>query len=176
MARVEGAQKQQDPLVPSVHPCPRCAISFCCSEAHWEAVRAVHQDVPCQDGWDGLTQCGMNQLFVADVKQALAMSEGNGALDWAPERTVSQWTSLRETNWYDSFMNEMKTAVSATGYSPPDAIFKPMLRGATEGLSIPMTILWALELLHEDLDWTKKDTLNIHASFFPLGICSLADC
>lgn len=116
----------------------------------------------------------MNQLFVADVKQALAMGE-EGAPAWAPERTVPQWTSLRGINWYDSFMDEMKKAVSATGYSPPDAIFKPMLRGATEGLSIPMTILWALELLHEDLDWTKKDTLNIHASFFFLGIYSLVN-
>lgn len=167
MARVEAAQKQQRALLPSAHPCPRCALSFCCSDAHWDAVRAAHAEVPCQDGWDGLTQCGMNQLFTADVKQALSMAKEGGAFNWAPERTVPEWTSLRGTDWYDSFIHDLKTMVA--GYGAPDSVLKPMLRGATEGLSMPMTILWALELLHTNLDWTKKDTLNIHVSAFALG-------
>lgn len=162
VARLEAAKKQQPVQLPSAHPCPECSLSFFCSKEHWAIARAAHQDKPCRDGWGGLSQCAMNQVFAADMKLAEKMPETEGAFKWAPDRTMTAWESLRGTDWHASYMTELKATLDA--YNAPDAIFDPMLRSATDALSMSLTILWALEVLNEDSDWTKKDTLNIHVN------------
>jgi mitochondrial splicing suppressor protein 51 len=45
----------------------------------------------------------------------------------------------------------------------PEEHLWPFVRGASEGLAMPMTILWALEYLNpNDTAWTQKETLEIH--------------
>lgn len=102
----------------------------------------------------------MNQMYVEDIRFALFMSGAKvGEFKWAPERTMESWTSLRGVGWGDF---EPNVKQEFDGIRPLQDLMAPLLRGITEPLSMPMTILWALENLNSDTAWTKKETLNIH--------------
>lgn len=87
------------------------------------------------------------------------LGANQGEFKWAPERTKPVWTSLKNIDWTD-FQEESKVAFTEL----PEPLLEPMFRGATEALSMPMTILWALENLNSDDSWIRMSTLNIHAS------------
>jgi len=58
------------------------------------------------------------------------------------------------------------------GQGIPDSVLVPWMRAASDGLSMPMTILWALEKLYgADEGWTRKEVLTVHVSrlsfYFP---------
>ena len=145
----------QQPL--SLQPCPDCLLSFYCCQAHWEAVKGYHHGIHSHEG---LSQCAMNTLCLGDARFAQVMGGANqGEFKWAPERTKPVWTSLKNIDW-SYFQEELN--VASTGLAEP--FLELMMRGATEGLSMPMTILWALENLNSDDAWTRKHTLNIHVS------------
>ncbi|KAJ6542138.1 hypothetical protein DFH09DRAFT_1322490 [Mycena vulgaris] len=57
--RMKAASNGVDNCGPLI-PCPDCNLSFCCSPAHWEAVRALHRG-PYEEACDGLSQCEMNK-------------------------------------------------------------------------------------------------------------------
>ncbi|KAF8963225.1 hypothetical protein BDZ97DRAFT_1661795 [Flammula alnicola] len=161
MSRLEASEGQQSPH-PNLKPCPDCKISFYCSEDHCRSVESTHQGVPCQGSRNGLSHCAMNQLYLQDARFALFMAGANGGpFKWAPERTKPSWTSLRNIDWTD-FSDNLKKAFGPA--VDRMAKLETVLRGVTEGLSMPMTILYALENLNTDDAWTKKDTINIHVS------------
>lgn len=103
----------------------------------------------------------MNQMYFEDDRFSLSVSVSNkvAAFKWAPERTLDSWKSLRGVGWSD-LDSDIKQAFS--GIQPLRDLVEPLRRGLTEPLSMPMTILWALENLNSDLAWTKKETLDIH--------------
>ena len=102
----------------------------------------------------------MNKLCLGDARFAQLMGGANlGEFKWAPERTKPVWTSLKNIDWTD-FQEEFNVAFNEL----PKPLLEPMFRAATEALSMPMTILWALENLNSDDSWTRKSTLNIHVS------------
>ena len=71
------------------------------------------------------------------------------------------WTPLKDHHWFNlkgAYLTEMKPG--ATDMKDADVRF----RAASEALSIPMTILYALEMLNEDISWTKNGTLHLHVS------------
>ena len=74
----------------------------------------------------------------------------------APERVLPQWTSLAGCAWAPDYERELP--------APPDVV-GPFLRNVTDGLTFPLTILWALEKLNEDDAWTSKEVLNVHVRF-----------
>ncbi|PPQ95961.1 hypothetical protein CVT26_016127 [Gymnopilus dilepis] len=159
--RIEAKLRDRNPLSSGLKPCPDCRLSFYCSEEHWDAVKDRHQNEPCQDGRDDMSQCETNRLCFQDAKFANIMAGANaGEFKWAPERTVASWTPLREADWsdYKAGLAEAFDSAAAMGQE----FVKALLRGASENLSMPMTILWGLENLHPDDAWTKKDVLNIH--------------
>jgi splicing suppressor protein 51 len=59
----------------------------------------------------------------------------------------------------DEFVGELR-ATEAQG--APEAMIAPFIRAASEGLSMPMTIMWALEVLHGDEEWTHCQELVVH--------------
>lgn len=137
--------------------CSDCKMAFYCSDAHWEAVQHFHAGEPCIDGHDGLSQCQVNQEIRADVAFANFMAGAKaGNFKWAPERVKSSWTSLNAVGW-EEFGQEL-----AQFFSIPVTSVGPWIRGASEALSLPMTILWALENLNEGDAWTCQDTLVVH--------------
>ena len=149
-------------------------MAFYCSDSHWEAVQHFHAGEPCIDGHDGLSQCQVNQEIRADISFGNFMAGAKaGSFKWAPERVKSSWTSLNAIGWEDEFGQELVQFFSI----PEDINVGPFLRGASEALSLPMSILWALENLNEDDAWTRKDTLVVHVrldktilSFLPLDM------
>ena len=141
----------------TLKPCPDCTLSFYCSEAHWNTVKDAHQKEPCPTGYNNLSHCDMNLNAIQDAKFSHFMDgAGQGEFKWAPERTKLSWSSLHSLNWGD-YKGDIQE-----GGMLPDNLVEPFLRGATDGLSMPMTILWGLENLNVDDSWTKKETLNIH--------------
>ena len=156
--RLEAAQKNESPI-PALKSCPDCDLSFYCSEKHWELTKGTHETVPSQGGAHDLSQCATNQLCLQDARMGRFMAGAKeGPFMWAPERVKPTWSSLRDLNWND-FLDEMKTALPM-----PEPGIVQLLRAASDGLSLPMTILWGLENLNSDDAWTKKNTLNIHVS------------
>ncbi|KAJ6451663.1 hypothetical protein C8R47DRAFT_1061840 [Mycena vitilis] len=142
--------------LPRLSPCAHCNLSFCCSPAHWDIARSLH-DGPCQDGHDGLSQCDINREVRADVKFANELS-GLGGFKWAPTRTTPAWTTLTGTSWAKEFGDEMRKSISVQEARS----MAPRIRAASDNLSMPMTILYALEQLNNDDAWTRKHTLTIH--------------
>ncbi|KAF5329763.1 hypothetical protein D9619_009281 [Psilocybe cf. subviscida] len=160
--RVEASSESKVAL-PTLKECPDCHLSFACNDTHWNAVESSHKTLPCRDSVYGKSQCQMNRAVLQDLlfSQAMVKVQAQiGPFRWAPKRTMSKWTSLTGVDWSDyesELKNEFGDRVAA------DSMLKPMLRAVTEGMSMPLTMLWALEILNgEDLSWTKKDVLNIH--------------
>ncbi|KAG6816172.1 hypothetical protein H0H87_008096 [Tephrocybe sp. NHM501043] len=133
-------------------------MAFYCSQEHWDAVKLEHVEVACDDGHDGLTQCQMNQGIRQDIVFASIMSNASPReFSWEPERVKPSWKSLEGQDWYTEYAGEIKESFGVT-----DDVTSPFVRGASVGLSMPMSILWALEHTNTDDRWTRKETLIIH--------------
>ncbi|KAF8881407.1 hypothetical protein CPB84DRAFT_1735211 [Gymnopilus junonius] len=161
--RIEAYLGNHEPRSPGLKPCPDCGFSFFCSDLHWHTVMSKHQVEPCRYGRENLTQCEMNKISLQDARLSQVVTPGDnvGNFLWLPERTVTSWTSLRSINWidYESDLAKAYSSHSWRGLS----FLKALVRAATENLSMPMTILWSLEVLNDYNDaWTRKDVLNIH--------------
>ncbi|KAF7329303.1 hypothetical protein MKEN_00191400 [Mycena kentingensis (nom. inval.)] len=160
--------------------CPECNASFCCSQEHWAAARGWH-NAPCPDSDpdEQLSQCAINRLARGDsmLEGALADSHDRGGVfRWAPERVKDKWESVAglgegrkrskngkekesRTRWEEEIADEMRAAVKV----PSERPMGPWVRMASDSLTMPMTILWGLEMLNgSNTDWTKKHTLSIH--------------
>ncbi|KAH9476758.1 hypothetical protein JR316_0010673 [Psilocybe cubensis] len=161
--RIEASLRKRKPLSPGLKPCPDCLFTSYCCEEHWDAVKEKHKREPCRDGRDNLSQCDMNKLYLEDIRFAMVMSGANeGTFKWAPERTLRAWKSLRGIGWSD-YSDDIEQDFG--GLPGVSELLPTLARAATDGLSMPMTILWALENLNNDDSWTKKDTLNIHVGY-----------
>ena len=152
------ASKNQSSSPNLLKACSDCKMAFYCSDEHWDAVQHLHAGEPCIDGHDGLSQCQVNQEIRADISFANLMAGAKaGNFKWAPERVKSSWMSLNGLSWEEEFSQEL-----AQTFSIPITSVGPWIRGASEALSLPMSILWALENLNENDAWTRQDTLVIH--------------
>ncbi|KAJ6597471.1 hypothetical protein DFH09DRAFT_903985 [Mycena vulgaris] len=143
-------------------PCLECNLSFCCSPAHWEAARPLH-DAPCEDVRDGISQCRLNRGVREHIKFGAFMADHldpsrSGQLIWAPERLKSGWQSLTGLSWEGELGDQLRESLSIPAAHP----ITPLIRSASDSLSRAMTILYALEKLNDDDGWTRKDILTIH--------------
>ena len=152
------ASRNQSSSPNMLKACSDCNMAFYCSDAHWKAVQHFHAGEPCIDGHDGFSQCQLNQEIRDDIAFANIMAGAKaGNFKWAPERIKSSWTSLNGVSCEEEFAQEL-----AQSFSIPIASIGPWIRGASEALSLPMLILWALENLNKDDAWTRQDTLVVH--------------
>ncbi|KAJ3509515.1 hypothetical protein NLJ89_g5186 [Agrocybe chaxingu] len=100
----------------------------------------------------------MNKLCFQDAIFGDFMAgAGQGPFTWAPERTKPEWQSVKGLGW-DDFAADLKEKMPET----LENALEPMLRAASEWLSMPMSTLLGLEYLNEGDEWTRKDTLEIH--------------
>ncbi|KAJ7595090.1 hypothetical protein C8J56DRAFT_928379 [Mycena floridula] len=146
-----------------LQPCPHCQLAhFCCAE-HLQLVSDLHHEKPCSEGHDGLTPCKIHVEIRSDLMFAEAVAEG-GDFVWAPERIKTAWTPLSSEkksinfNWTDEFLEDLVQYVKLPDHVPS----APWIRGASALLSMPMTILWALQKLKPNDRWTRQKTLTIH--------------
>lgn len=141
--------------------CQDCGLSFYCSDQHWDAVRQTHSEKPCEDGHDGISQCDLNQEIRSDIAFSNTTAAASPTLDqfvWAPERIKPSWTPLDGRSW----QGEYEADVAREFRIPIGPSVGPYIRAVSNALSMPMTILWALENLHSDDTWTHKKKLTIH--------------
>ncbi|KAF8881409.1 hypothetical protein CPB84DRAFT_1735214 [Gymnopilus junonius] len=161
--RIMAQSRNEGPPYPKLKPCPDCALSFYCSDEHWAAVKHIHQNRPCRDGYAGISQCQLNKFCSLDAKFSQVMKPGSnvGEFCWVPRRILPAWSSLRDLTWSD-YQSDLAQAFSSySSYGHP--FLNALVRAASETLSMPMTILWALEIMNlGDISWTQKDVLNIH--------------
>ncbi|KAJ7652662.1 hypothetical protein DFH06DRAFT_994915 [Mycena polygramma] len=145
-------------------PCPHCRLSFCCSPAHWEAARMLHHST-CEDApHDSLSQCAMNSELRIDIKFVAVLADENGhfeKLRWAPPRINAAWMPLAASSWEAQFGDELRSLPMFMGL-PASFPLAPMIRVASDELTMPMTILYALEKLNDDDRWTRSPTLTVH--------------
>ncbi|KAJ6474577.1 hypothetical protein DFH09DRAFT_461466, partial [Mycena vulgaris] len=159
LIRMEGAKNgTTSEALAHLQPCTQCNLSFCCSPAHWVAARALHHG-PCEDGHDGLSHCEMNREVRGDLMfDAMLAHEEAGPFLWAPNRIKATWTSVKGISWDAELGQEMRAAINIPEARPT----APWVRAASNNLSMPMTILYALERLNVDVAWTRKHTLTVH--------------
>lgn len=159
---MESEKKQSTAAPNTLKSCPGCGLAFYCSEHHWDVVKTIHAADPCEDGHDGLSQCQINQEIRADIAFAQIMDEAKaGEFHWAPERVKPAWTSLKNLSWEDEFGSDL-----AKQFRIPVSAVSPWMRAASNGLSMPMTILWALEHLNKDDSWTCQNKITIHVTSY----------
>ena len=126
-------------------------------EAHRDFAQHTHENIPDSDSAAGLSQCAMNEIIRGDlVGRELLRMDVDIPPPWAPDRIKAKWESLEGRSWASEYEQELP--------APPQVV-GPLLRNATDGLTFPQTILWALEKLNSDDAWTKKDTLTVHVYF-----------
>ncbi|TFK27249.1 hypothetical protein FA15DRAFT_586636 [Coprinopsis marcescibilis] len=151
-----------------LYPCSTCKTTFFCSPTHELLGTPSHTQHKQSSGCSTFTQCQLNQRLRESIRlkhalATLALADVN--IVWVPDRVKQEWTSLRGRNWEDEFLEDAKEAISvlipATRDMPHPV--NAFLRAASEALSVPMTILWALEVMNgKKVEWRRKDTLRIH--------------
>ncbi|KAK7026781.1 hypothetical protein VNI00_015439 [Paramarasmius palmivorus] len=124
------------------------------------------------DGHDNLTHCQINKEIRADILFSNVMADayvnsglgGTEDFKWAPERTKASWEPLKtgngQGNWEAEFEEDLKKGFGDAAATP--MAFMPFLRGSSEGLSFPMTILYGLQTLKSGDEWTKQKKLTVH--------------
>lgn len=143
-----------------------------------------------------LTQCQINSTIRIDEQFSAIRAEA-GTFQWAPNRTLPYWSPLltqdrvqtgvepqnnvnRTENWMSEFGGLFAKELGMS--EATERTVGVWVRAASEGLSVPMTIMWGLELLHQDDDsWTKKKVLEIHVRILSspqiaTRICLMASC
>lgn len=163
LMRMEEAESDSPASVPAapLKPCQDCKITFYCSDSHRDAIRHAHAETPAPDGHDGLSQCQIQQEIRQDLDLANLLAgapTASGGFQWAPNRVKQAWLSLKGSNWQD----ELGADISSELGIPHGPALGPFIRAASDGLSMPMTILHALESLQKSDQWTRQGTLNIH--------------
>ncbi|KAF8884512.1 hypothetical protein BD779DRAFT_778683 [Infundibulicybe gibba] len=140
-------------------PCSDCCMTFYCCTAHQEAIQSLHTSIVPPEN---RTQCQINQEIRVDVWHADFAAGGGGPAGpflWAPKRTKGSWSSVKELDWMSEFAADFQGHFKFPGTTPVE----PWIRGVSVALSMPMSILWALEMLNgADKGWTRKSTLTIH--------------
>ncbi|KAF9259006.1 hypothetical protein L218DRAFT_963991 [Marasmius fiardii PR-910] len=169
LIRIEGTTGNR-----SLKPCDTCKTSFYCCEEHWDAVRDKHMSTPVDDNPAGLTQCQLNKHFRETMFLINLMSELHDnsesrdekskpyVFEWAPSRHKTAWKPLKDGAgcWEEEFKDEVKKDYGDSDLNPASLL--PFLRAASEGLAMPMTVLYGLQKLKSSDDWTRKKTLTIH--------------
>ena len=146
--------------------CPSCSFAFFCCAEHWTAVEPKHSVMPHDSPDTGpavpeRSQCAINREIQVDTRFSECMSGAKvGEFRWAPERTLPQWMTLEGKGMGAEFGVPLGKEQRI-----PESVLVPWMRAASDGLSMPMTILWALEKLHgADESWTRKGVLTVHVS------------
>ncbi|KIK50983.1 hypothetical protein GYMLUDRAFT_89161 [Collybiopsis luxurians FD-317 M1] len=155
---------ERDDRAAGLKSCPDCHLAFYCAREHWDIVSRKHTSEPVKHGYDDLSQCALNQNILADIQFASIRASDpspGGVFHRAPKKVKAEWEPLPdEPAWKAEFgeaVREMQLSAGKNG-PPVDVLF----RASTEELSYPMSILYALQNLNPDDEWTKKDTLSIH--------------
>ncbi|KAF6754139.1 hypothetical protein DFP72DRAFT_900491 [Ephemerocybe angulata] len=170
MLRIRAREQGQGSST-QLQKCGDCLSTFFCSPRHWALVKKTHNTVPAAVNYNGMTLCQINQLIREDIRVANLLREGKAQqggvsspdfgplLPWAPNRTMEGWKSLLETDWEKEFLGGIAEELPF----PPGTPMKPFLRAASDNLTLPMTILYALERLYGgDLAFTREEVLVIH--------------
>jgi splicing suppressor protein 51 len=166
MIRIRAKQQGQ---ASSTHlqKCMDCQTTFFCSPRHFALIKKTHGVVPI-NGYGNLSQCQLNQQIREDVRFHNLLSDAktsispdaptaladSAPLTWAPERVMDKWLSIKGSTWEGEFANYLDVPAGKA----------PFLRAASDGLALPMTTVYALEVLNGD--WKPKDTLVIHVCRF----------
>lgn len=90
--------------------------------------------------------------------EAMVVTSASGQFMWAPERVKAPWAPVDGLTWDGEFAEHLRSSVGI----PANLPIAPWIRAASDNLTIPMTILYALEKLNDTDAWTKKPTLTIH--------------
>ncbi|KAJ7752640.1 hypothetical protein B0H16DRAFT_1887198 [Mycena metata] len=158
--RVEARNSGPNARVTALKPCPECKMAFYCSDAHWDAARALHI-TPCADLPEGVSQCEMNiQLRRNAEFQGVMTAPRLRASMWQFMPREEVWIALQGQTWEDILRRGMDNSPVGSILGP---IFTPpCVRTVSSLATTVMTALYALEQLNPDTAWTSKSTITIH--------------
>ncbi|KLO10591.1 hypothetical protein SCHPADRAFT_906740 [Schizopora paradoxa] len=124
-----------DPGYTTLLHCPDCCAAFACSEDH-RAQYAEEHGHELEDG-EEFTECELNKRAHEHSLEIVARGWTKGETLWFPARLKTDYTPL-PSSWEEWFADPANLC-------PPDS--SPVLnRIRTKQLSIPMTILYGMEL------------------------------
>ncbi|TFK27227.1 hypothetical protein FA15DRAFT_217835 [Coprinopsis marcescibilis] len=162
---LEGLSK---PVVSATNRLQKCLnhnTAFFCSSEHQALVKNTHTGLIVQTTCGDLTQCEANQQARRDV----LITSLHPGMVWAPERVKSRWSSIIGRTWEEEFLSEIARGLGVPAKAEISVSF---LRVASQHLSVPMTILSALDQLNgPDLSWTEKNQLRIHVGLLSMDGC-----
>ncbi|KAJ3505204.1 hypothetical protein NMY22_g17664 [Coprinellus aureogranulatus] len=168
MLRMQAKEQRNGPAA-QLQTCADCHTTFFCSTRHWALVMNTHSNAPCAILDNNMSQCRINRQIREDIRLAKWLADAKasfgdpanqgGNLRWAPERTMGGWRSVSGKTWEEEFLEDLiKDHPLAQG-----PLTTPFVRVASDGLTLPMTILYALEkLARDDLAFTNKEVIRIH--------------
>ncbi|RIB05735.1 hypothetical protein C2G38_2218839 [Gigaspora rosea] len=121
-------------------PCPNCHVVFCCSNEHWEQHQSKHKSL-----------CQTYQIMVQCEK---IRYQGTSETLWAPEEWDESYIYPPLPKDWNSYLKWRK----APQFNQLDAI----CRVITNTLSVPLTILSALERFYSRNQLRSFDDLVVH--------------
>ena len=108
------------------------------SETHRDFARHKHEYAPHPDSTEGLSHCALNQRIRRDliIREAVGPAGAERGPPAFPFRLMSFWEPLEGRSWVTEYAGTMRGPPGERG---------TMLSYASDELSYPLTILWALE-------------------------------
>ncbi|ESK88832.1 zinc finger mynd domain-containing protein 17 [Moniliophthora roreri MCA 2997] len=150
--------------------CPGCGLTFFCCEKHWGVAYRFHKKHFHGEDYEGRSQCRLNQAVFIDIKflETVWAKGEHSTKQWLPKRSKYIWLPLKTSKapgWPNLYVEEFFIDfIHDYGLQLSDPrVLAPCLRSAADGLSIPMTVLYALQAFYgSEGSWTRKTKLNIH--------------
>jgi splicing suppressor protein 51 len=125
-------------------------------------VHHAHSDIPYEDGQDNKSQCQINREIRWD-----SLFTGTGRIQTMryPYNSIlvkDRWDPLQGMTLEADFFPEILVKDDEAPRSEHE-LSRAFFRKDTDMLTLPLTILFALEKLNAGDDtWTKKNVLTIH--------------
>ena len=164
--RTEEARGIQFPR--ALRSCDACRSSFYCSDEHFNSAHHAHSEIPYEDGRDNLSQCQMNAEYwwASIVEYDLLGTRPAMLFVYPPGPFKSTWVSLKGMSWESELWPLVVMDIESGVREVDNPISRAFYHRHSDILTVPMTILFALEHLNKGDDtWTKKNVLVIHVRF-----------
>lgn len=137
----------------------------------WPLNRANWAPLRVKEKWTSLAGRTWESEFAAELKKEptlqMQLETKEAELQELRRETVEKMRAEMETG-EKHVWNEAPEAGGGDVYFEEN--IPARVREASIGLSMPMSILWAMENMNEDNTWTTSDSLTVHVGYFKFGM------
>lgn len=158
--------------VKTLRECRVCGLAWACSEEHWQAVKHRHRFDVAIGGRDNLPECMLNAQIMSDINVMIRLVQtgrGDQPNVWVSGRPRLSYKSIKGSDWESEIGSEV--------HNQHQLVRNTLKRLYTVALSMPFSIMWALEGLNgDDMGWTLKQNMTIHVSLLSQRFACYSNC